>query len=115
MRYPVPPNVNARSAMRARAVIIEGKGEPDVLRIDSLELREPGPGEVLIEVAAAGLNRADVLQRRGFYPAPPGVPANVPGLEYAGTVARTGADVLDLKAGDRVMGIVAGGGMASHL
>ncbi len=86
-----------------------------MLRIGEIAVRDPGPGELLIEVAAAGLNRADVLQRRGFYPAPPGVAANVPGLEYAGTVAELGSDVTDFARGDRVMGIVAGGGMASHL
>lgn len=100
---------------KARAVIIEGRGDVDVLRLAELPFREPGPGELLIEVAAAGLNRADVLQRRGFYPAPPGAPANVPGLEYAGTVATVGDGVTELVAGDRVMGIVGGGGMASHL
>jgi NADPH:quinone reductase len=101
--------------MQARAVLIEGKGEVDVLRIGEIEVQGPGPGELLVEVAAAGLNRADVLQRRGFYPAPAGVPANVPGLEYAGTVAEIGAGVTEFAAGDRVMGIVAGGGMASHV
>ena len=101
--------------LQARAVIIEGKGEVDVLRIGTLAVREPGPGELLIEVAAAGLNRADTLQRRGFYPAPPGVPPNVPGLEFAGTVAQVGPEVSGFAAGDRVMGIVGGGGMASQL
>jgi NADPH:quinone reductase len=99
----------------AKAVVIEGKGEPDVLTLGTLQLREPGPAEVLVEVKAAGLNRADTLQRRGFYPAPPGAPAQVPGLEYAGVVAATGAEVRAWKTGDRVMGIVAGGGMASHV
>jgi putative PIG3 family NAD(P)H quinone oxidoreductase len=99
----------------ARAVVIEGKGEADVLRVGSLAVREPGPGEVLVAIAAAGLNRADVLQRRGFYPAPPGAPANVPGLEYAGTVAAVGEGVTATAVGARVMGIVAGGGMASHV
>lgn len=101
--------------MQARAVVIEGKGDVDVLRLGSLEVRDPGPGEVLVEVAAAGVNRADTLQRRGFYPAPPGAPAQVPGLEYAGTVAQVGAGVSALRVGDRVMGIVAGGGMATHV
>ena len=99
----------------ARAIVIEGKGEADVLRVGSLAVREPGPGEVLVAIAAAGLNRADVLQRRGFYPAPPGAPANVPGLEYAGTVAAVGEGVTATAVGARVMGIVAGGGMASHV
>jgi NADPH2:quinone reductase len=101
--------------VQARAVIIDGKGEVDVLRIGTVDVREPGAGEVLVEIAAAGLNRADTLQRRGFYPAPPGAPANVPGLEYAGTVARIGTHVTELAVGDRVMGIVAGGGMGSHV
>ena len=101
--------------LQARAVIIDGKGDVDVLRIGAFELREPGPDELLVEVAAAGLNRADTLQRRGYYPAPKGAPANVPGLEYAGTVASTGAGVSGWNVGDRVMGIVAGGGMASHV
>ncbi|NNE19753.1 MAG: NAD(P)H-quinone oxidoreductase, partial [Myxococcales bacterium] len=75
----------------------------------------PGPSQVVVEVAAAGLNRADCLQRRGFYPAPPGVPADVPGLEFAGRVESVGHQVNDWKAGDRVMGIVAGGSMATRL
>jgi putative PIG3 family NAD(P)H quinone oxidoreductase len=101
--------------VQARAVVIDGKGDVDVLKIGTLEVRAPGPGELLVEVAAAGLNRADTLQRRGFYPAPKGAPAQVPGLEYAGTVAEIGHGVSDFKPGDRVMGIVAGGGMATHL
>lgn len=99
----------------ARAVKIRGAGGVDVLFIDALEVRDPGPHEVLVEVAAAGLNRADVLQRRGFYPAPAGVVPDVPGLEYAGTVAAVGPGVRAARVGDRVMGIVAGGAMATHL
>jgi putative PIG3 family NAD(P)H quinone oxidoreductase len=98
-----------------KAVLIDGKGDVDVLRIGPFAVREPGPGELLIAVAAAGLNRADTLQRRGLYPAPAGAAANVPGLEYAGTVQAVGAEVLGIAVGDRVMGIVAGGGMASHV
>ena len=101
--------------VQARAVVIDGKGDVDVLRIGEIEVREPGPGELLVEVAAAGLNRADTLQRRGFYPAPPGVAAMVPGLEYAGSVARIGTGVTEFAPGDRVMGIIAGGGMATHV
>lgn len=99
----------------AKAVTIEGKGGPEVLSIGELQVRDPGPGELLVQVAAAGLNRADTLQRRGFYPAPPGAPAQVPGLEYAGTVRAIGEGVTEYAVGDRVMGIVAGGGMATHL
>jgi putative PIG3 family NAD(P)H quinone oxidoreductase len=86
-----------------------------VLTRDWLEVREPGPGELRIRVVAAGLNRADLIQRRGHYPAPAGVPADVPGLEYAGVVERIGSDVQDAREGDRVMGIVGGGAMAGHL
>jgi putative PIG3 family NAD(P)H quinone oxidoreductase len=99
---------------KARAVRIKGAGGIEVLELGELEVREPGPNEVLVEVAAAGLNRADVLQRMGFYPAPKGAPPDVPGLEFAGVVAAVGSDV-ETKMGARVMGIVAGGGMATHL
>ncbi|HWN69866.1 MAG TPA: alcohol dehydrogenase catalytic domain-containing protein, partial [Haliangium sp.] len=99
----------------ARAVKIRGAGGVDVLHIEDVEIRAPGPHEVLVEVAAAGLNRADTLQRRGMYPAPPGAPPDVPGLEYAGTVAEIGAGVTATRVGARVMGIVGGGGMATHV
>lgn len=86
-----------------------------MLGIGEIEIPKPGPTQVLVEVAAAGLNRADCLQRRGFYPAPPGVPADVPGLELAGVVEAVGDRVARWKAGDQVMGIVAGGAMATRV
>ncbi len=86
-----------------------------MLELGEIELPEPGSSQVLVEVAAAGLNRADCLQRRGFYPAPPGVPADVPGLEFAGLVESVGDAVSEWKPGDRVMGIVGGGSMATRL
>jgi putative PIG3 family NAD(P)H quinone oxidoreductase len=101
--------------IEARAIRIVGKGEADVLSLGTLAVSEPGPGEIRVSVVAAGLNRADVLQRRGFYPAPPGAPADVPGLEYAGRVERLGEGVRDFALGDAVMGIVAGGAMATHV
>ena len=73
---------------------------------------EPGVGEVLVRVRAAGLNAADLLQRRGLYPAPPGAPADIPGLELAGEVVDTGRDVTRFDRGDRVMAVVGGGGQA---
>src|SRR3954462_3885978 len=73
---------------------------------------EPGTGEVLVRVASAGLNGADMLQRKGGYPAPPGSPPNIPGLELAGEVVATGPAAQRFSAGDRVMGIVGGGGQA---
>lgn len=99
----------------ARAVVITAPGGPEVLSLVDRPLREPGPGELLVRVAAAGLNRADAIQRRGHYPAPPGSPADVPGLEYAGTVAAVGEGASTFRTGDRVMGIVGGGAMATHL
>lgn len=72
----------------------------------------PGAGEVLIRVKAAGLNGADMMQRRGFYPAPPGAPQDIPGLELAGEVTDKGPGADRWGVGDRVMGIVAGGGQA---
>jgi putative PIG3 family NAD(P)H quinone oxidoreductase len=101
--------------IRVRAVRYRAAGGPEVIEIVERELREPGPGEILVRVAAAGLNRADVVQRRGRYPAPPGAIPDVPGLEYAGEVQAVGSDVQRWKAGDRVMGIVGGGAMSSHV
>src|SRR4051794_35282280 len=82
-------------------------------RLEWQELPDPvpGKGELLVRVRAAGLNGADMLQRRGGYPAPPGSPAT-PGLELAGEVVGTGADVQDFTLGDRVMAVVGGGGQA---
>ena len=73
---------------------------------------EPGAGELLVRVRAAGLNGADMLQRRGRYPAPPGVPQDIPGLELAGEVVALGPGALRFAEGDRVMAVVAGGGQA---
>ena len=72
----------------------------------------PGAGECLVRVHAAGLNGADMMQRRGFYPAPPGAPQDIPGLELAGDVIERGPGANRFEVGDRVMGIVAGGGQA---
>jgi len=100
---------------RARAIRIREPGGPEVLEPGEIEVPDPGPSEVLVEVAAAGLNRADCLQRRGFYPAPLGVPSDVPGLEFAGVVESVGNAVSAWKPGDRVMGIVGGGAMATRV
>jgi len=75
----------------------------------------PGVGQVVVRVRAAGLNRADLLQRRGGYPAPPGWPADVPGLEFAGTVEANGPEASRWKQGDRVMGLVGGGAQSEML
>jgi NADPH2:quinone reductase len=73
---------------------------------------EPGPGEILVAVRAAGINGADILQRKGAYPAPPGAPADIPGLELAGEVVARGPDAERFAVGDRVMAVVGGGGQA---
>ncbi|HEY7915623.1 MAG TPA: zinc-binding dehydrogenase [Acidimicrobiales bacterium] len=76
---------------------------------------QPGPGEVLVSVAAAGINAADLLQRRGLYPAPAGWPSDIPGMEFAGEVVGTGGGTGRFSTGDRVMGIAGGGGQAELL
>ena len=95
-----------------RAVRITRFGGPEVLELGTLSVPDPGPGEVRVRVLASGVNRADLIQRRGRYPAPPGWPADVPGLEYAGTVEAVGPEVRGLGVGARVMGIAGGGGYA---
>lgn len=98
-----------------RAVVITGAGGPEVLSVQPRNFPPPGPGQLRIEVRAAGLNRADLLQRRGRYPAPKGAPADVPGLEYAGVVDAVGEGATLFSPGDRVIGLVAGGAMASFV
>src|SRR6185437_16512770 len=87
---------------------------PEALRPTSRPIPAPGPGEVLIKVAAAGVNRPDVLQRRGVYPPPPGV-TDIPGLEIAGEVVRIGPRVTEPAVGSRVCALVAGGGYAQYV
>lgn len=98
-----------------RAAIFAAAGGPEVITIGERPLPEPGAGEVRVRVHAAGLNRADILQRRGQYAAPPGWPADVPGLEFAGVVEQPGPGVTRWQPGDRVMGLVGGGAMAEAL
>ncbi|MDI6911439.1 NAD(P)H-quinone oxidoreductase [Nocardioides sp.] len=94
-----------------RAVIASGAGGPEVLSVAELPDPEPGPGEVVLAVAAAGLNRADLLQRQGFYPPPPGA-SDVIGMECSGTVAAVGEGVEGWTVGDRACALLAGGGYA---
>lgn len=95
-----------------QCVEIAGPGGPEVLRIAERLDPVPGPGDVLIEVAAAGVNRPDVLQRQGAYPPPAGA-SDLPGLEVAGTIRALGTGVTGWRAGDRVCALVNGGGYAS--
>lgn len=98
-----------------RAVRISGPGGPDVLRVEEVDEPEAGPDEVLVAIRAVALNRADLLQRAGAYPAPPGWPADVPGLECAGVVVAAGRNVRTPEAGDRVMALLGGGGYAERV
>jgi putative PIG3 family NAD(P)H quinone oxidoreductase len=93
------------------AVVCEGHGDTDVLRWAEVEDPEPGPGEVLIDVVASAVNRADLSQRQGFYPPPPGV-TDVLGLECSGRVSALGNGVIGWSVGDEVCALLAGGGQA---
>jgi putative PIG3 family NAD(P)H quinone oxidoreductase len=95
-----------------RAVVFPGDG---AIEIQERPAPEPKPGEVLVRVRGAGLNRADLMQRLGFYPAPPGVPPDIPGMEFAGTVTELGDGVSVHAVGDHVFGIVGGGAQAEEL
>ena len=92
-----------------------GAGGPEVLSLDERPELTPGPSELLIGVRATALNRADLLQVKGQYAPPPDVPADVPGLEYAGEVLAVGPRCRRFKPGDRVMGLVGGGAWAEQL
>lgn len=98
-----------------RALVIDGAGGPEVLGLADRPTPELAASHIRVRVRAAGLNRADLLQRRGMYPAPAGWPEDVPGLEYAGEVEAVGAGVERWRAGDRVMGLVGGGGCAEFV
>lgn len=98
-----------------KAVFISQPGGPDVLEVRDVPSPVPGPGEVLIDVVAAGLNRADVHQRRGFYPPPAGA-SEIPGLEVSGRVAAFGPNVgRPFSIGDKVVALLAGGGYAQQV
>lgn len=98
-----------------KAVYISTPGGPEVLEIREVPAPVPGPGEVLIDVVAAGLNRADVQQRRGHYPPPPGA-SDVPGLEVSGRIAAFGPGVTKaFSIGDKVVALLAGGGYAQQV
>jgi NADPH2:quinone reductase len=95
------------------AIGIKASGGPEMLVPEKRPVPTPGDGEILVKVAAAGVNRPDVMQRMGLYPPPPGAP-DIPGLEIAGEVVALGANVKRWKLGDRVMALVVGGGYAEY-
>ncbi len=96
-----------------RQVGFQGAGGPEVIRLETAPVPQPGLGQVLIEVAAAGVNRPDCLQRAGGYPPPPGA-TNVPGLEVSGRIVAVGEGIDGLKVGDEVCALVASGGYAEY-
>jgi putative PIG3 family NAD(P)H quinone oxidoreductase len=96
-----------------RAVLLDGFGGPEVLRLGDAARPRPAPGQVLIRVAATSVNRADLHQRAGNYPPPPGE-SEILGLEVAGLIEELGADVAGWRTGDRVMTLVGGGGYAEY-
>src|SRR3982751_3454363 len=98
---------------RMTAIAIRAPGGPEMLVPEERPVPQPGPGEILVKVAAAGVNRPDVMQRQGLYPPPKGAP-DIPGLEIAGEVVALGDNVKRWKRGDKVMALVIGGGYAEY-
>src|SRR5262245_34537601 len=98
---------------RMTAIAIPAPGGPEVLVPEEPPVPRPGAGEILVKVAAAGVNRPDVMQRMGLYPPPKGA-SDIPGLEIAGEVVACGPNVTRWKTGDRVTALVAGGGYAQY-
>jgi putative PIG3 family NAD(P)H quinone oxidoreductase len=98
-----------------RAIVITRPGGPEVLEQQNRPMPEPGVGQVRVRVHTSALNRADLMQRQGTYPPPPGAPPDIPGMEYAGEVDALGPGTTLWRVGDRVMGIVPGGAHAEYL
>ena len=98
-----------------RAAVVSEPGGPEVFRIQEIEEPTPGPAEVLVDVKATALNRADLLQRRGRYPGPVGTRDDLPGLEMAGVVAATGERVVGVGIGDHVFALLNGGGYGERV
>jgi len=98
-----------------RAIVISRPGGPEVLELRDVATPAPRAHEILVRVHATAVNRADLSQRAGHYPAPEGAPQDIPGLEYAGVVEDVGAEVTQWQRGDRVMGLVGGGSYAEYV
>jgi len=98
-----------------RAIVNTKPGGPEVLEEQDRPMPEPGLGQIRVRVHASALNRADLLQRRGAYPPPAGAPPDIPGMEYAGEVDAVGASTSLWHVGDRVMGLIGGGGHAEYV
>ena len=98
-----------------KAVIIDKPGGPEVLQLANRPIPKPASGEVLIRVAFAGINRPDIAQRKGRYPAPPGAPQDIPGLEVSGIIESLGSNCIRFKPGDAVCALLSGGGYAEYV
>ncbi|CAN5214889.1 NAD(P)H-quinone oxidoreductase [soil metagenome] len=98
-----------------KAIVITEPGGPEVLKLREVDTPAPQRGEVRVRVHATAVNRADLMQRLGGYAAPPGVPKDIPGLEYAGEIDALGEGVADVAIGERVFGLVGGGAYAEHV
>ena len=98
-----------------KAVVITKPGGPEVLEVSEVPAPRVGAQQILVRVSASAVNRADLLQRRGLYPAPSGFPQDIPGLEYAGVVDQVGTEATRWHTGDRVMGLVGGGAYAEYV
>ena len=98
-----------------KAIIITKPGDPEVLQVEERIIPIPAGNEVLIRIKAAGINRPDIAQRQGRYPAPPGAPADIPGLEVSGIIEECGSEVIRWKKGDEVCALISGGGYAEHV
>src|SRR5262245_47878254 len=98
-----------------RAVLITATGGPEVMRLSDVEPPQVSEQGILVRVHATAVNRADILQRMGNYPVPPGAPQDIPGIEYAGTVEALGPGATRWQVGDRVMGLVGGGSYAEYV
>src|ERR1700709_1762394 len=97
-----------------KAVVISHPGGPEVLQLQERPKPSFAPDEVLVKIAAAGINRPDVFQRKGNYPPPAGAPQDIPGLEIAGIIVEIGNNVTRWKIGDKVCALVMGGGYAEY-
>lgn len=96
------------------AIVITKPGPPEVLQLAERSVADPSSFEVLVRVKAAGINRPDIFQRKGHYPAPPGFPPDIPGLEVAGIIEKCGSMVTRWKQGDKVCALLGGGGYATY-
>jgi NADPH2:quinone reductase len=98
-----------------RAIVITSPGGPEVLQIQERQIPVPSDHEVLVQVKASGVNAPDIFQRKGNYPAPPGVPSDIPGLEVAGIIETCGNKVTRWKPGDKICALIGGGGYAENV